>query len=119
MKKAPTRAEGLRTCGFPLAGNPPKALRFRRLQGLFHSALSGSRGSVAGSKPASSGSVEPNEAPLAGLENCTSQPVARYVQLAHGVAVELDAALRDQPPRLAGREAEGLGEERRQMDEIA
>ncbi len=28
-KKAPTRARGLRTCGFPLAGNPPKTLRFR------------------------------------------------------------------------------------------
>jgi hypothetical protein len=35
VKKAPTRARGLRTCGFPLAGNPPKTLRFHSIAGTF------------------------------------------------------------------------------------
>src|SRR5918911_840418 len=43
-KKAPTRARGLRTCGFPLAGNPPKALRFRSFAGTFPPPPLGQRG---------------------------------------------------------------------------
>jgi len=92
---------------------------FARLQGLFQAALSGSRGSVAGSNPASSGSVEPNEATLAGLEHGPVQSCPRHVELADRVAVELHSALRYQPARLARGEPECVGEERRKMDGIA
>jgi hypothetical protein len=35
MKKASTRTRGLGNFWFPLAGNPPEALRFRSLAGTF------------------------------------------------------------------------------------
>src|SRR5690349_2606499 len=69
IKKALTRARGLRTYGFPPTEILLRHSIFSRLQGLFHAALSGSRGSVAVCQRASSGFVEPNEAPLAGLED--------------------------------------------------
>jgi hypothetical protein len=113
-KKGPDsrqRPQDLR--GFLLRGNLLRHSVFARLQGLSYSALSGSRGSVARSKRESSGFVEPNEAPLAGLEHGARQPLPRNVELAHRIAVELHAALCDQPTPLAPRQAERIGEERR------
>src|SRR4051794_901892 len=95
--------------GLPL-GNPPDAAPFCRLQGLSYATLSGSRGSVARQTVLSNGFVEPNESPLACLENSSRQPVPRKVELGYCVAVELDAALRDQPSRLARRQAKCVGE---------
>ena len=82
---------------------------FGRLQGLFQTALSGSRGSVAGSDCASSGFVEPNEAPLAGLEDDALKTCSRYVEFAHGLAVELDSSLPDPAARLARGDLEDVG----------
>src|SRR5947209_7335057 len=119
MKKASTRARGLRTCWTSSCGESSETLRFARLQGLFHAALSGSRGSVARADALSNGFVEPNEAPLASLENRPGQPLARDVQLVHRVAVELDPALGDEAASLARREAERFGEQRGQVNRIA
>src|SRR5690242_5104450 len=100
MKKASTRTRGLGLAGLPLAGNPPEVSVFGRLQGLFQAALSGSRGSVAGSqRPSSrlgSGLREFHEAPLAGLEHRPRQLLPRDVELADRPAVELHASLADQ-----------------------
>src|SRR4051794_35997669 len=94
-------------------------LRFSRLQGLSYAALSGSRGSVARHTAKSNGVVEPNEAPLAGLEDDAGQPRAREVELGRCVAVELDPALGDETAGFARRQAESVGQERRKMDRIA
>src|SRR5262249_13161517 len=67
----------------------------------------------------SNGFVEPNEASLPRLEDATRKPLAREVELGHGIAVELDAALRDQPSGLARRQAEGAGKNCRQMNRVA
>src|SRR6185437_14206945 len=110
-------ASGL--AGFLLRGILLRLSVFARLQGLFHAAHSGSRGSVAGSKPASSGSVEPNEPPLPGLEHEALESLSREVELAYHLGVELHPALGDQAARLARREAEGVCEEGGHVNRIA
>src|SRR5262249_11511894 len=110
-------ASGL--AGFLLRGILLSRSVFASLQGLSYAALSGSRGSVAGCQRASSGSVEPYEAPLARLEDGAREPLSRDVEIAQRNAVEFHAPLPDQPASLARREAEGVGEHGRQMDGIA
>ncbi len=56
------------------------------------------------------------------LPACSTAPtsdVARDVELGDGLVGDLDAALRDEPPRLARRQAERVGEDGRQMNGVA
>ena len=67
----------------------------------------------------SNGSVEPNEAPLAGLEDGPGEAFARNVELGHSAPIELHATLADEPPSFARRQAESVREKRGEMHRIA
>ena len=63
---------------------------------------------------------EAHEAALSRLHERSREPFARQIDVAHDLAVDLDRALGDQPPRLARRaEPEPLDEQRRQVERIA
>src|SRR5687768_15391803 len=88
----------------------------RRVTGLPAAPLSGGLPMVAHflrRRPAPSwGRRSPSEAhetALSGLQEGVLQSSPRKVEVAHGLAIELDAALRDQAPRLARREREARG----------
>src|SRR5215208_1844421 len=60
---------------------------------------------------------EADEAPLADLEYSAAELTSREIEAlsGHALAVELDAALGDQTPRLAARHAEHSRDQRRQV----
>ena len=63
---------------------------------------------------------EADEAALPRLDKRSGEPLAGQIDIAHDLAVDLDRALRDQPPSLARRaEPEPLDQQRRQMERIA
>src|SRR5207253_3787197 len=89
------------------------------VQGLSYTALSGSRGMIAAIRPRSSAG-KPHESTLPGLDEGPLELGPRHVDLAEGLAVDLDPTLADQAPRLARRaQPEVLDEQGRQMDGIA
>ena len=86
--------------------------------GTSYTALSGSGGMIATRSPPSSGG-KPHEPPLSGLDERLLQPSPGNVDLGDRLAVDLDRALGDQTPRLAGRTyPEVFDQQRRQMHGI-
>src|SRR5438132_6181468 len=97
----------------------PKGAPVVELQGRSYAACRDSRRMIAAVRVVSSGS-KTCETPLSRLEESALEPGAREVDLGHRLAVQLDPALGQQAPRLAGRgDAEALDEERGQVDGVS
>ncbi len=79
-------------------GRPEDGIR--RVGGVNQAVVTARAGSVRG---------DTGEAPLAGLHDGSRERVPGKVEFRHGLPVDSDAALRDQPARLARGHAEPLG----------
>src|SRR5438105_1198382 len=104
---------GIESYPFSLKGSPC------RVAGTFHAASCRGGWAMIATVGGVSSGPEAHELALSSLDDGARQALARNLDRADDVAVDLDGALIDQPPDLAVRaEGEVLDEQRRQVDRV-
>src|SRR5262249_54459100 len=111
--------EAFRSQGLASYPSASEGAPIAELQGLSYAPPVGSRGMIAAIDPRSSG-PKPHETALPGLDHGSGEAGPGDVESVRRPAVDLHAALGDQPPRLARRRhAEVLHEHGGEVDRVA